>query len=395
MGKPTKQNLNRSTRDVIIVGGGHVGLYAASRLAEAGFETLLFDQKKEIGSPVICTGIIGDEAFRKFDLPEITILGQIRQVRFYSPSDNYFDYAPKQTLAWVVNRTRFNRYFADQAARRGAAIETGCRVTGIRIKKDSVSVRVFQHDKESSYEAKVLILATGVNYKLFEWVGLEPPSQFLLGAQIHIPYPAEDRTTVYLGREVAPGAFAWIVPMTNGQARVGLLSERNPAHYLKRLLDRIRPGWRDDIAESQMDLRPVVQGPVEKSFSDRVLVIGEAAGQIKTTTGGGIYYGLLGAQMAVETLKDAFRKSRFHANVLSPYERRWKKAIGEELRLGVYFRKLYAKLSDAQIEGLFERVSTEHILNIAHREADFDWHKSLITSIFKIPSFRKVFRQPF
>ncbi len=385
-----------SMHDVIIVGGGHVGLFAASRLAEAGFGVCLFDQKKEIGNPIVCTGIIGAEAFPRFNLPEITILGKIQQVRFFSPAGNFFDFLPSKILAWVVDRTRFNRYFADQALKRGAKIQTGCRVTGVRIKKEGVSVRVRSGDQpESSHEAKVLILATGVNYKLFEWVGLEAPSSFLSGAQTHIPYPAEERTTVFFGREVAPGSFAWTVPLTNGQARVGLLSERNPSFYLKRLLDRIMPGWRDDIREAGMDLRPVVQGPIEKSFSDRVLVIGEAAGQIKTTTGGGIYYGLLGAQMAVETLKEAFRKNRFHANVLFPYERRWKKTFGEELRLGHYFRKLFAKLSDEQIEGLFDRISTEPILDVAHREADFDWHKSLILSIFKIPTLRRVFQQPF
>ncbi len=382
--------------DVLIVGGGHAGLFTASRLAEAGLDVCLFDQKKEIGKPVVCTGIIGAEAFEKFNLPEETILGRIQQVRFFSPAGNFFDYLPTETLAWVVDRTRFNRYFSDQALKKGATIQTGCRVTGVRIKKEGVSVRVRLGDQtEISHEAKVLILATGVNYKLFEWVGLEAPSSFLLGAQIHIPYSAEERTTVFFGREVAPGSFAWIVPLTQGRARVGLLSERNPLFYLKRLLDQIRPGWRDDIRESEIDLRPVVQGPIEKSFADRVLVIGEAAGQIKTTTGGGIYYGLLGAQMAVETLTGAFRKNRFHASVLSPYENRWKKTIGEELRLGHYFRKLFAKLSDEQIEGLFDRVSTEHLLDAAHREADFDWHKSLLLSIFKIPTLRKVFRQPF
>ncbi len=382
--------------DVLIVGGGHAGLFAASRLAGAGLDVCLFDQKKEIGKPVVCTGIIGAEAFEKFDLPEETILGRIQQVRFFSPAGNFFDYLPSETLAWVVDRTRFNRYFADQALKNGATIQTGCRVIGIRIKKEGVSVRVRSGDQtETPHEAKVLILATGVNYKLFEWVGLEAPSSFLLGAQIHIPYRAEEWTTVFFGREVAPGSFAWTVPLTNGQARVGLLSERNPLFYLKRLLDQVKPGWRDDIRESEIDLRPVVQGPIERSFADRVLVIGEAAGQIKTTTGGGIYYGLLGAQMALETLKTAFRKNQFHASVLSSYENRWKKTIGEELRLGHYFRKLFAKLSDDQIEGLFDRVSTEHLLDAAHREADFDWHKSLLLSIFKIPTLRKVFRQPF
>ena len=382
--------------DVVIVGGGHVGLYAACQLARRNFRITLLDQKKVIGERIVCTGIIGEEAFQRFDLPKETELGIIQQVRFYSPAGNHFDYHPPQALARVVDRTRFNRHFADEARSFGAEIRTGSRVEGIRVKKEGVALRVAEADgTESTLEAKMLVLATGVNYKLFEWIGLAAPKTFLGGAQIHIPFRDENRTSIYVGREVAPGSFGWVVPLETGVARVGLLSEKNPAFFLKRLLDRIRPGWRDDIGEKEIDIRPVVQSPLEKSFADRVLVVGEAAGQIKTTTAGGIYYGLLGAEMAVETIEGAFRKNRFTANILSSYDRRWKKAIGEELRFGYYFRKLFTKLTDEQIEELFDRMIQEDILDLVHREAEFDWHKSLILSIFKLPTVRRVFQNPF
>lgn len=382
--------------DIIIVGGGHVGLYTAYHLARSGFKTLLLDQKKAIGEKIICTGIIGTEAFQKFDLPKDTIVGNIRKVRFYSPAGNYFDYEPPHVLASVVDRPRFNRNLGQKAVREGTTIKTGCRVEAARIKKEGISIKVLDSEgTESTYEAQILVLATGVNYKLFEWIGLEAPKNFLSGAQIHIPFREEDWTSVYVGREVAPGSFGWVVPLETGVARIGLLSERNPAFFLRRLLDRIKPGWRDDTPESSMDLRPVVQNPLERSVADRVVVVGEAAGQIKTTTAGGIYYGLLGADLAVETLKEAFRKMQFSANVLSPYDRCWKKAIGEELKFGYYFRKLFSKLTDEQIEELFDRMIQEEILNLAHQEAEFDWHKSLILSIFKIPTVRRVFQNPF
>ena len=382
--------------DVIIVGGGHVGLYAAYQLAQRGFGVTLLDQKKAIGERIVCTGIIGAEAFQKFDLPEETILGTIQQVRFFSPFGSHFDYFPPQILARVVDRTRFNQHFAQKALQKGVKIHTSSRVDGVRIKKEGVTVRVKTgDDSESVYEAQILIIATGVNYKLFEWIGLDAPNNFLGGAQIHIPFKEENWTSIYVGREVAPGSFGWVVPLETGVARAGLLSEKNPAFYLRKLLDQIKPGWRDDVNENTIDLRPVVQSPLEKSYGERVLILGEAAGQIKTTTGGGIYYGLLGAEFAVEILQAAFKKNRFNANVLSGYDRQWKKAMGEELRFGYYFRKLFTKLTDEQIEELFNRMIQEEILNLAHREAEFDWHKSLILSIFKLPTVRRVFQNPF
>ena len=354
------------------------------------------DQKKEIGEHIVCTGIIGEEAFQRFDLPADTVLGKIQQVRFFSPFGSHFDYHPPQVLARVVDRTQFNRHFASLALQRGAQIKTGIRVEGVWIEKDRVKIRTMEEENfESYYEAKALVIATGVNYKLFHWLGIQVPKSFLGGAQIHLPFSGENLTSIYVGREVAPGSFGWMVPLQSCVARVGLLAERNPAYYLKKLLDRIKPGWRDDAAENKIDLRPVVQAPLEKTFSERLLIVGEAAGQIKTTTGGGIYYGLLGADFAIETLQEAFRRNRFKADFLSSYDRKWKKAIGEELRLGYYFRKLFSKLTDEQIEELFDRMIQEEVLNLAHREAVFDWHKNIILSVFKLPAVKRVFQNPF
>lgn len=391
----TTPNPELALHDVIIVGGGHVGLYTAARLAGIGLKILLLDQKKSIGERIVCTGIIGEEAFEKFDLPNDTVLGRIQQVRFHSPFGAYFDYRPPKVLARIVDRPRFNQHFADLAAQQGAEIRTSSRVDEIEIHTEGVRLKAFEADVETSYEAKVLVLATGVNYKLFQKIDVEAPKNFLGGAQIHIPYQNGDCTSIYVGREVALGSFAWIVPLDTGVARVGLLSEKNPLHYLKKFLDQIMPGWRDDVGEKGIDLRPVVQAPLEKTYSDRLLVVGEAAGQIKTTTGGGIYYGLLGAEVAIETLQEAFRENRFNANFFSRYDQKWKGTVGEELRMGYYFRKLFSKLTDEQIEGLFDRMIQEDILNLAHREARFDWHKSLVLSIFKIPTVRRIFQNPF
>lgn len=383
--------------DVLIVGGGHVGLYTAFKLAQAGLQVRLFDQKRAVGEHIVCTGIVSEEAFEKFDLPEATILGRIQHVRFFSPSKHhFFDYTPSQPLARIVDRPRFNQYFAEKAVLQGAVIQTGSRIEEIRINQDKITVQAVENGGPNAcYEAQVLILATGVNYKLFEGIGIKPAKNFLGGAQIHIPYENGMWTSIYVGREVAPGAFAWIVPLERGMARVGLLSEKNPAQYLKDFLDEIRPSWREEVGENGIDLRPVVQGPLEKSFADRVVVVGEAAGQIKTTTGGGIYYGLLGAEIAIDALKKAFRNQRFTADVFTSYDRRWKRAIGEELRLGYYFRKLFSKLTDEQIEELFDRIIREEILNLAHRRAEFDWHRGFLLSIFKIPPIRRILHTPF
>ncbi len=374
--------------DVLIVGGGHTGLYMASELARQGLSVCLFDQKKNIGEHIVCTGIIGADGFEKFDLPRDPVVGSIQKIRFFSPSGNHFDYEPANPLAWIVDRTQFNRHFAQGALDHGAVIETQARVEKIETSPDEVRVEFVAPDGSRKIKTgRVLIIATGVQHKLLESIGLEPSRGFLGGAQIHLPFEGNSHTHIYVGREVAPGAFAWMVPLASGIARIGLLSKKNPAFYLKKLLDQIKPGWRDIAGEQAIDLRPVVDGVIRKSYANRVLVVGEAAGQIKTTTAGGIYYGFLGASIGLEVLQDAFKANTFTADALAIYDERWKKVMGEELRLGYYCRKIFAKFTDQHMEELFgNRRIREEILALVYREAEFDWHRNLIVAMLRLPS---------
>lgn len=382
--------------DVVVVGGGHSGLYGAAKLAEQGLRVALIEKKKFIGERVVCTGIISQEAFDKYGLPEDTIVGNIQNIRFHSPSNQFFDYKPSKKLARIVNRTQFNRYFENKALRQGVEIFTSSKVEKVKVREDGVQLKVTHAVNEESWlDSEMLILATGVNYKLFHEAGIQLPEAYLGGAQITVPWSHDDFTSIYSGTEVAPGAFGWAVPVEGGVARVGLLSDKNAGTYLKRLLDRIKPGWRDDTPETQMNLRPVLQGPLERSYNHRVLVVGEAAGQIKTTTGGGIYYSMLGVDVACEVLKTAFKRKRFSADVLSSYDKRWKKIMAEELRIGLYFRSVFAKWTDDQIEEAFDRLVQKELLALAYESAEFDWHKGLLWSVTRIPTFKKMISNPF
>lgn len=114
---------------------------------------------------------------------------------------------------------------------------------------------------------------------------------------------------------------------------------------------------------------------------ERVLVIGEAAGQVKTTTGGGIYYGLLAARLAAETISTAFATGRFSAEQLCAYERDWKSLLDHELTLGLSFRKFYGRLGDRQMDFLLRHISRHGLNDLIQRHADFDWHRKLIMEL--------------
>jgi len=120
--------------------------------------------------------------------------------------------------------------------------------------------------------------------------------------------------------------------------------------------------------------------------------LGEAAGQVKTTTGGGIYFGLLCSEIAARVVLSRFEKGDFQAAALSEYERLWKKAIKKEILLGYYARKIYGKMNNAQIEKIFQIARNDGIIPLMREKGNFDWHSNLILEVMKRIAWKKIIK---
>lgn len=372
-------------RDVIVVGGGPAGLWLASGLARAGLDVVLFDERSQIGRRKICTGIIGVEAFQRFELPRQSILNEIQRLRFFSPKGRRLDYAHRDVLAYVVDRSAFDRSLAELAESSGAELRSSVLVQQIEQADEFVRVRTRRAgDRGGTAEtssARVLALATGVNFRLNRMAGLGVPVDFLNAVQAHVKVSGLDRTHCFAGREVAPGAFAWMVPLTPGLARIGLMAEGNAKSYFRRLVQRASP-WLAEPAESiKPNYKPIAQRFEGRSYGHRVIAVGEAAGQVKTTTGGGIYYGLLGADAGRKTLREAFAEDSFDETSLKRYEQCWKCEIAAELEAGYRYRKLFSRLSDGKIEALFKLAQHNGVIPLVRRKATFDWHSRVLSAL--------------
>ena len=236
------QSASRTVRDVVVIGGGPAGLRLAYRLACEGYQTVVFDDRPKIGKHKICTGIISPEAFDRFRLPRESILNDIRKLKFFSPQGAELEYVPPSLLAHVVDRTAFDESLAEMASRRGVEIRAGKRVNGLVVSANCVEVEAASVDtprRSECVRARIVVIATGVNFKLNKLVGLGYPRDFLNAAQAHIGIRNLDCTLCYVGRDIAPGAFAWVVPLGEEKGRVGLMGDGRADYYFKKLLDRI------------------------------------------------------------------------------------------------------------------------------------------------------------
>jgi geranylgeranyl reductase family protein len=365
-------------RDVIVVGAGPSGLNVARQLAEKNLNVLVLEKKKSVGEHVICTGIVSKEAFDEFELSMDSILTKIQKIRWNSPLGNFVDYEHPNHFAYVVDRERFDKYLSYNVDE----IELESEVVDVSLNDDSVEVVTKKAGKfREKYRARMIIIATGINYKLHKELDLGYPVEFLNGVQAEMYLPFIQHTHVFVGKDIAPGAFAWLVPMGEGLVRLGLMTEKDPMRYFDRLIEMFSGDKIEFANSNRIQFKAIAQGLVSRTYGNRVLALGEAAGQVKTTTGGGIYFGLLCSEIATKVVIKAFEKGNFNKDILAEYEKLWRQTIQKEIKIGYYARKICSKLNDHQIETLVHKAKTDGILPILRDRGKFDWHSELIFTL--------------
>jgi geranylgeranyl reductase family protein len=371
-------------RDVAVIGAGPAGLYAAYRLGSAGLGVTVLDAQERIGENAVCSGVIGEEAFARFALPNRAVLNRIYCIQAVSPAGRTLEYRSPTPLARVVDKAEFNRDLASVARSAGAEVCSGRLVEAIERERHGVLLRFRSRQRVvGDIRARVAVIAAGVNGTLNRALGLVKAREFLQAIQADIPLGkdgASNPTEVYVGRSVAPGAFGWKIPLGHGRVRVGLMCVEEPRPYFSALLQRVAPGM--DRREAKVGQKAIGQMPVGNCVAERIVAIGEAAAHVKTSTGGGIYFGLLSAEMASEVILRAFQKGDFGLHSLGEFERFWRAAFGNELWAGYLARKLAARLCDTFIERAFDRAKGIDLVGRLNGKLNFDWHhKAILASI--------------
>jgi flavin-dependent dehydrogenase len=168
------------------------------------------------------------------------------------------------------------------------------------------------------------------------------------------------------------------------------MCEGQPRAAFRELAARIRGRFDapSELDEPRVKVLPLA--PVARTWSRRVLAVGDAAGLVKATTGGGIYFSLLSARIAAEVLGPALRDDRLSGARLREYERRWRARLWPEIRAGLAFRAMASRLSDRTIDRVMELARVDGIVPLLKQTAEFNWHGAAARSLLRHPSFRRV-----
>jgi digeranylgeranylglycerophospholipid reductase len=378
--------------DIAIIGGGPAGLLTAARCAAAGLEVLVLEEHAEIGAPTHCTGIVSLETANLAKIPDGLVLKRLRRARLRLPGQEVVEFlwdAPNGEEILAIDRAAFDRQIADEAEVAGASVETGVRVTAIRREAPGIELVLGQR----RVRARCGVLACGVSYQFLRQLGLGLPALIAHTAQVEVDAAPTDLVEVSVGRQIAPDGFLWVVPVVRSdrdRVKVGVIARGDAGGYLQKFLARPTVRARLLAPPGRPIRRLLPLQTICKTYTDGVLVIGDAGGFTKPTTGGGIFYSLLTASLAAETLIEAFQAGRFDEEFLARYEERWQAVLGPELRVAGWLRQVLNSCTDVQLARLLRAFASEEIQEVIRITAQFNWHRSAILSLIRHPGVARL-----
>lgn len=389
--------------DVVVVGAGPSGCMAAKYAAKEGASVLLVEEDSEIGEPVQCAGLVSERAIEESEIVSKSnsfVQYQAKGAIVHSLSSHLRIEAPNKR-AFAIRRGIFDKLLAEEAIKTGVDILLRSKVVSIEKKeaKSVLKVVPVSVNGKKEIESNVIIGADGVKSRVAKMTKLNISNNrnLLSCAQIEGKYETlEGFVEVFIGKTVAPGFFMWAIPLNEDIARIGLCIDcadafsKNALLLLKNNLERhsiISKKYKGSVLDFITGAIPI---GLQKSIDTRkgVLLVGDAAAQVKPVTGGGIYYGIKCGKIAGETAaKAAFSKN---TGVLKEYEKRWRRHLAKEIAFGLKVHRLRRKLSDKDFDAIFRLLAQQDMSQLIKKEGDMDYPSILFHILLKNPLIIKL-----
>lgn len=330
-------------RDFVVVGAGPAGARFARQAAAAGHDVVVFE-RGTVGRPLACSGHVSLDlwSFTPEGAREKLLQNEIYGARFHTggADSRAYRYFTDDPISNVIDRVELDRTLADAARRAGADVREHHTVTAVREFEDRVEVDIRHDGVEETVEGRMVVGSDGPASRVRAELGLPEPAEILHGVLAFDPTPdPSDFVDVHL---TVPRFFAWRIPRGDAGVEFGLAAP--PDADVGERFESFIADY--DVAVGERCAGGIPIRPPERITSHRGLLIGDAAGQTKPFTGGGIMYGMTAADCAVEHVDPT------QPATVRQYEHAWRDELGRDIALGRWIRRAYSLPEPIQRLGL-------------------------------------------
>jgi len=349
--------------DAVVAGGSISGLLAAREIAKNGYSVLVLEEGFEVGSPEHCGGLVSKKALKELGIEpsQKTFDSEIECAKIFSPGGKEITINSEKQKIIVINRRELDKQAARQARDNGAEISV----------KTSFQEKINNGVKTSNgnIECKFFVDCRGVSRLVNK-----DRNGILLTAQyeVYANWIKKGQVEVYFDQEKYPEFFAWIIPSGDGVGKIGVSGKGINA--ITKMDEFLKS--KGDFSTIRKIFAPIwIKGPIKNFVENNTVIVGDAAGQAKPTTAGGIFSCGMGGIMAGNAISEALEKN--DSSLLMNYEKRWKEKFGKEFEKQNLARKILARLDNGTVNKLFNSITPEIEEDISNKE-DFDFHTSSI-----------------
>ncbi len=352
--------------DVVIAGGSVAGLFCAREIAKQGHSVLVIEEDYEIGTPEHCGGLVSISGLEQLGVVphRKTFDHLIETAEIFAPGGKSFSINSSKQKVAEIDRRELDKQIAYQAQKNGAEIKVR---TSFKEKTEDGVIT-----SDGKIKCKIIVDARGVSSLIHkDRTGILASAQY----EVYADWIKKGKVEVYLDQIKYPGFFSWSIPLGDGFGKVGVAGKGiNAAEALEEFL--LQKGKYSTIRKIYAPIW--VKGPIEKFVTDNVVTVGDAAGQSKPTTAGGIFscgMGGIFAGRAISKFLDSGKKSD-----LNEYKKNWNEKFKKEFEKQLLARKILERIDNKTIDKLFDSITPEVIEDVSDKD-DFDFHTSSLIKL--------------
>ena len=384
--------------DVTIIGAGPIGSTLAYELAKEDINVCLIDKKKVIGLPLQCAGIINKRVLDVNQFPDELILNKAKGAVLHSKNHS-LTVSKEEDQAIIIDRVALDQFIYNRAIENGVDSYLSSKVLAIDDVEGKVSFK--NESAEKSIKSKIIVGADGPLSIVSSAFGNDfdyyCASQYLV--KIEEDNNQMSFVDLYAYGDLFPG-FIWQIPVSKNIFRIGLFSNYDYKRQNEILNDFLMNEFQYEnyeIIEKYKGKIPIYNKE-NKLFKNRALIIGDAASQVKPTTGGGLLIGFEAVGMAKKAIVNALDSEDFNSlnlekethddkeileNCLKSYQDDFEERFIKEFSYQFKVQKTLCTLSDDDLDYFFEKLKEKEVDKLISEYGDMDNQSILVKEFLK------------